>query len=139
MDGHMASSSILYGFLWTEPVVEESLRIVSLRSQNLVAPAHASIQAAIQAATRTRSMAIRARRTSSRQALRNCMVICLLGGFSKYFQRGTCQKMRKNHNTGMRIATKTPKKTCNEGHKCAVPPACQVMGISFGEGPQRRA
>jgi hypothetical protein len=85
MDGHVALFSILYGFLWTEPVVKELLGIVSSWSQNLVAHAHASIQAAIQAATQACSTAIRARRTSSRQALCHFMVICLLGGFSKYF------------------------------------------------------
>jgi hypothetical protein len=38
-----ASSSELYGFLWPEPAVDQSLGIVSLRSQNVVARAHASI------------------------------------------------------------------------------------------------
>jgi hypothetical protein len=47
--------------------------------------------------------------------------------------------MRKHHNTGVQIATKNPKKMCNEGHERAMLPACQVIGISFGEGQQRRA
>jgi hypothetical protein len=50
MDGHMASSLEQYGFLWPELVVDQLLGIVSLRSQNMVAQAHASIQAAIRAA-----------------------------------------------------------------------------------------
>ncbi len=59
---------------------------------NMVACAHASIQGSLQVATQACSAVIQARHTSSRQALHGCVVICLLGRFSKYFQRGACQK-----------------------------------------------
>jgi hypothetical protein len=43
MDGHAALLLEFYGLPWPEPVVDQLLRIVSTRSQNVVARAHASI------------------------------------------------------------------------------------------------